>query len=247
VSMCNERMSAASGTVKYKITAAPAADPGWSAVDPSGRAKTPAAHAGDVKWMAVYVKVVAGLDRVDFLRARFDAGLAWVHYPPGLGGLDLPSAWQEHVDGRLAAAGAPDNEPHKNIIGLGMAAPTLLAFGTPSQKTRFLRPLWTGEELWCQLFSEPGAGSDLANVATRATQVEDASWLVEGQKVWTSGAHRARWGILLSRTDPDKPKHAGLTYFLCDMTGRRSPSATAEHRRGRVQRGLPHWRRNSGC
>jgi alkylation response protein AidB-like acyl-CoA dehydrogenase len=160
----------------------------------------------------------ARLDRVDFLRARFDAGLAWVHYPPGLGGLDLPSAWQEHVDGRLAAAGAPDNEPYKNIIGLGMAAPTLLAFGTTGQKTRFLRPLWTGEELWCQLFSEPGAGSDLANVATRATQVEGGSWLVEGQKVWTSGAHRARWGILLSRTDPDKPKHAGLTYFLCDMT-----------------------------
>src|SRR5580693_9475434 len=160
----------------------------------------------------------ARLDRVDFLRARFDAGLAWVHHPPGLGGLGLPSAWQEHVDGRLAAAGAPDNEPRKNGIGLGMAAPTILAFGTTSQKTRFLRPLWTGEELWCQLFSEPGAGSDLANVATRATQVEAGSWLGEGQKVWTSGAHRARWGILLSRTDPDKPKHAGLTYFLCDMT-----------------------------
>jgi alkylation response protein AidB-like acyl-CoA dehydrogenase len=201
-----------------------------------------ASCAGDAEWMAVNVTheldttdpVVTELDRlveqllrehdparsdrVDFLRARFDAGLAWVDHPPGLGGLGLPSAWQEHVDGRLAAAGAPDNDPRKNGIGLGMAAPTILSFGTTSQKTRFLRPLWTGEELWCQLFSEPGAGSDLANVATRAALVEDGSWLVEGQKVWTSGAHKARWGILLARTDPDKPKHAGLTYFLCDMT-----------------------------
>lgn len=157
-------------------------------------------------------------DRLTFLRARFDAGLAWVHFPSGLGGLGAPAAWQAHVDQQLADAGAPDNEPRKNGIGLGMAAPTILAFGTATQKQRLLRPLWTGEELWCQLFSEPGAGSDLANVATRAVQDPDGSWVVNGQKVWTSGAHKARWGILLARTDVDAPKHTGLTYFICDMS-----------------------------
>jgi len=98
-----------------------------------------------------------------------------------------------------------------------MAAPTILAFGTPEQKERFLRPLWTGEEIWCQLFSEPGAGSDLAGVATRAVRDPD-TWVVNGQKVWTSGAHNAKYAILVARTEPDLPKHFGLTYFLCDMT-----------------------------
>ncbi|MEU6061252.1 acyl-CoA dehydrogenase family protein [Streptomyces sp. NPDC047097] len=153
----------------------------------------------------------------DFLRARFDAGLAWVHYPAGLGGLDAPRALQPVVDAELAAAGAPDNDPRRIGIGLGMAAPTILAYGTEEQKHRFLRPLWTGEEVWCQLFSEPGAGSDLAALATRAVADGD-SWVVTGQKVWTSSAHLARWAILVARTDPDAPKHRGLTYFLCDMT-----------------------------
>ena len=155
--------------------------------------------------------------RRDLLRARFDAGLAWVHYPEGLGGLGLPRALQPFVDGLLETAGAPDNDPRRIGIGLGMAAPTILAFGTPEQQRRFLRPLWTGEEAWCQLFSEPGAGSDLAALATRAVRSGDG-WVVTGQKVWTSSAHKARWGILVARTDPDLPKHAGLTYFLCDMT-----------------------------
>jgi alkylation response protein AidB-like acyl-CoA dehydrogenase len=166
----------------------------------------------------------ATTDRLEFLRARFDAGLAWLHFPEGLGGLGLPRAFQSYVDQRLAEAGAPDNNPRRNGIGLGMAAPTILGFGTDEQKRTFLRPLWTGEEVWCQLFSEPGAGSDLAAVATRAVRDpstgpgQAAGWVVNGQKVWTSGAHLARWAILLARTDPSLPKHAGLTYFVCDMT-----------------------------
>lgn len=159
----------------------------------------------------------ATTDRLEFLNARFDAGLAWVHFPVGLGGLGLPRASQPVVDAELAAANAPDNDPRRIGIGLGMAAPTILAFGTAEQKERFLRPLWTGEEVWCQLFSEPGAGSDLAALGTRAIPDGD-DWLVTGQKVWTSGAHAARWAILVTRTDPDVPKHAGMTYFICDMT-----------------------------
>ncbi len=154
---------------------------------------------------------------LDFLRARFDAGLAWVHFPPGLGGLGAPRALQAVVDAELAAAGAPDNDPRRIGIGLGMAAPTILRYGTDEQKLRFLRPLWTGEEVWCQLFSEPGAGSDLAALATRAVREGD-DWVVDGQKVWTSSAHLARWAILLARTDPDVPKHQGISYFVCDMT-----------------------------
>jgi alkylation response protein AidB-like acyl-CoA dehydrogenase len=156
-------------------------------------------------------------DPLEFLRARFDAGLAWVSFPDGLGGLGLPQALQPDVDRLFAQAGAPSNRPETNGIGLGMAAPTILAYGTEEQKRRFLRPLWTGEEIWCQLFSEPGAGSDLANVATRAVRDGDG-WVVNGQKVWTSGAHNAQFAILVARTDPDQPKHFGLTYFLCDMT-----------------------------
>ena len=155
--------------------------------------------------------------RDDFLRARFDAGLAWVHYPEGLGGLGLPRTLQPVVDAEFAAAGAPGNHPERIGIGLGMAAPTILAFGNDEQRRRWLRPLWTGEEVWCQLFSEPGAGSDLAGLSTRAVRDGDG-WLVSGQKVWTSSAHKARWAILVTRSDPDVPKHRGLTYFACDMT-----------------------------
>ena len=158
------------------------------------------------------------IPRLDFLRARFDAGLAWVHYPPGLGGLGAPRALQAVADSEFAAAGAPDNSPAKNVIGLGMAAPTILAFGNDAQRGRWLRPLWTGEDIWCQLFSEPGAGSDLASLATRAVRDPGGDWIVSGQKVWTSLAHYAHWAILVARTDPDVPKHQGLSYFACDMT-----------------------------
>ncbi|KQZ19866.1 acyl-CoA dehydrogenase family protein [Streptomyces clavifer] len=160
----------------------------------------------------------ASTGRTDFLKARFDAGLAWVHYPPGLGGLDAPRSLQPVVDAVLAAAQAPDNDPRRIGIGLGMAAPTILGYGTDEQKKRFLRPLWVGEEVWCQLFSEPGAGSDLAALGTRAVREETGDWVVDGQKVWTSSAHVARWAILIARTDPDVPKHRGISYFVCDMT-----------------------------
>ncbi|MEV5408962.1 acyl-CoA dehydrogenase family protein [Thermopolyspora sp. NPDC052614] len=155
------------------------------------------------------------MERLEFLRARFDAGLAWVHFPEGLGGLGAPRELQGVVERELS--GTPQLDVGRQLIGLGMAAPTILAFGTEEQKRRFLRPLWTGEEIWCQLFSEPGAGSDLATLATRAVRDGD-EWVVDGQKVWTSSAHHARWAILVARTDPDVPKHRGLTYFVCDMT-----------------------------
>ncbi len=140
-----------------------------------------------------------------------------MHYPEGFGGLGAPRSLQAVVDAELEAAGAPDNDPRRIGIGLGMAAPTILRYGTPEQQRRFLRPLWTGEEVWCQLFSEPGAGSDLAALGTRAV-ADGGDWVVNGQKVWTSSAHLARWAILIARTDPDVPKHRGITYFVCDMT-----------------------------
>lgn len=159
----------------------------------------------------------AGADPQAFLGARFDAGLAWVHFPVGLGGLDRSRQEQELVDGLFEEAGAPAPDYGRNSIGLGMAAPTLLAFGTPEQQQRHLRPIFTCEEIWCQLFSEPGAGSDLAAVATRAV-LDGDTWLVNGQKVWTSGAHHAQFAILLARTDVEVPKHAGLSYFVVDMS-----------------------------
>jgi len=159
----------------------------------------------------------ATTDPREFLGAQYDAGLAWVHLPRGFGGLGLPRKAQEFVDAELSAAGAPVGGTVKNFIGMGMAAPTIAAFGTDEQKRKFLRPLFTGEQVYCQLFSEPGAGSDLAGVATRAVRDGD-DWIVNGQKVWTSMAQHAQMAILVARTDPTVPKHAGLTYFLCDMT-----------------------------
>jgi alkylation response protein AidB-like acyl-CoA dehydrogenase len=158
----------------------------------------------------------AATARAAFLSARFDAGLAAVHYPVGHGGLGLPRTLQPAADEEFARAGSAKPANGYNVIGLGMAAPTIIAFGTDEQQSRWLKPLWLADEIWCQLFSEPGAGSDLASLSTRAVKDGD-EWVVNGQKVWTSLAHHARWGLLLARTDPDVPKHAGLTYFVLDM------------------------------
>ena len=154
-------------------------------------------------------------DPVEFLGAQFDAGLAWVHFPEGRGGLGLPPAHQRMIDDRLKDVGAPSPFA-RNPIGYGMGAPTVVTHGSDAQRERYLRPLFTGEEIWCQLFSEPGAGSDVASLSTRAVRDGD-EWVVNGQKVWTTLAHRARWGMLLARTDPDTVKHKGLTYFVLDM------------------------------
>ena len=116
---------------------------------------------------------------------------------------------------RLGHDHAPLSAP-RNPIGPGMGAPTVASHGTPEQRARYLRPLFTGEEVWCQLFSEPGAGSDVASLSTSAVRDGD-EWIVNGQKVWTSLGHLASRGLLLARTDPDAPKHRGLTYFICDM------------------------------
>ena len=151
-----------------------------------------------------------------FWGAQFDSGLAWVRFPSGRGGLELDPRWQQIVEERLALAGAPNANRDINVVGLAMAAPTLVSHASDEIQDRLLRPLFTTEEIWCQLFSEPGAGSDLAGLATSAVRDSD-SWVVNGQKVWTTLAHRARWGLLLTRTDPDVPKHRGLTYFVLDM------------------------------
>jgi alkylation response protein AidB-like acyl-CoA dehydrogenase len=155
------------------------------------------------------------VDDRTFLGAQFDRGLGWVHFPEGLGGSGLNPGLQQRVTERLLEAGAPFPSP-VNIIGLGMVAPTIVAHGTDRQQQRYLRPLFTCEEIWCQLFSEPGAGSDVAGLATRAVRDGD-EWVLNGQKVWTTVAHLASFGLLLARSDPDQPKHRGITAFLVDM------------------------------
>ena len=159
----------------------------------------------------------ATTDVVTFLGAQFDRGLAWVHFDIGLGGLGLPPRSQSVIDAKLRAAGAPHSGA-RNPIGHGMGAPTVHSWGSDVQKHRYLRPMFTGEEIWCQLFSEPGAGSDVAGLATKAMKDGD-EWIVNGQKVWTTVAHLAKWGMLVARTDPEAEKHKGLTYFVIDMHG----------------------------
>ncbi len=154
-------------------------------------------------------------DPADFLGRQFDLGLAWVHFPEGNGGLGLSPQLQKLINETLVGAGAP-RAGGLNPIGHGMGAPTIVTHGTEAQKQRYLRPLFTNEEIWCQLFSEPGAGSDVAGLSSRAVRDGD-EWVVNGQKVWTTLAHVARWGMLVARTDPEAPKHRGMTYFVVDM------------------------------
>jgi alkylation response protein AidB-like acyl-CoA dehydrogenase len=138
-----------------------------------------------------------------------------VHFREGDGGLGMSPRLQNVVNARLGEARAPS--PYaRNPIGYGMGAPTVATHGSEVQRKRYLRPLFTGEEVWCQLFSEPGAGSDVAGLSTRAVRDGD-EWIVNGQKVWTTLAHIARFGMLIARTDSDAPKHKGLTYFVVDM------------------------------
>ena len=157
------------------------------------------------------------VDQHTFRGEQFDRGLAFVQFPEGLGGLGLSSRkMQTVVDTELRSAGVPYHDLAINPIGIGMGGPVVLTYASEEQKKRLLRPMFTGEEIWCQMFSEPGSGSDVAGLATRAIRDGD-EWVVNGQKVWTTLAHVARWGMLVARTDPDQPKHKGLTYFLLDM------------------------------
>jgi alkylation response protein AidB-like acyl-CoA dehydrogenase len=157
-------------------------------------------------------------DRVAFRGAQYDRGLAWVHFPVGKGGLGLSPKAQTIVQEELRHAPRVYDDIGLNPIGIGMAAPVLLAHGTDEMNERFLRRIFTGEDIWCQLFSEPGAGSDVASLATRAVRDGD-EWIVNGQKVWTTLAHVANWGLLVARTDPEQPKHKGLSYFVVDIHG----------------------------
>ncbi len=157
------------------------------------------------------------VDQYTFRGEQFDRGLAFVQFPEGLGGLGLSSRkMQTVVDSELRSAGVPYHDLIINPIGIGMGGPVVLTYASEEQKKRLLRPMFTGEEIWCQMFSEPGAGSDVAGLASRAIRDGD-EWIVNGQKVWTTLAHVSRWGMLVARTDPDQPKHKGLTYFLLDM------------------------------
>ena len=158
---------------------------------------------------------VATTDPVTFLGAQFDRGLAWISFPEGCGGLGGSPTDALQVLRRLGKAGAP-TAMGRNVIGYGMVAPTIVAHGTDEQKKRFLRPLFTGEEIWCQLFSEPGAGSDVAGLGTSAIKDGD-EWTLNGQKVWTTLAHEAAYGLIIARSNPDVPKHKGITAFLVDM------------------------------
>ena len=151
-------------------------------------------------------------------RAKFDAGWAAIHWPEVHGGRGR-SAIEAGIFSEEEARF--DVSARFFVVGIDMAGPTLMAHGSAAQQARFLQPMLRGDEVWCQLFSEPGAGSDLASLSTRAVRDADGGgWRLTGQKVWTSSAHSADWAICLARTDPDAPKHAGITYFLVDM---RSP------------------------
>ena len=145
-------------------------------------------------------------------RVLAESGYAVPHWPAPWG-VGADPIHQLIIEDELTKAGV--RRPN-NPIGIGWAGPTLLYAGTEAQKERYLLPMISGEEFWCQLFSEPGSGSDLASLGTRAVRDGD-EWVINGQKIWTSGAQFSQYGILIARTDPDLPKHKGISYFICPM------------------------------
>src|SRR6478752_4794632 len=151
--------------------------------------------------------------RRDWQRALNSAGWAGISWPEEYGGRGATLVEQAIFNEEIVRARAPQLA---NVLGLAMGGPTVIAHGTEEQRRRYLEPILSAEEIWCQGFSEPGSGSDLASVKTKAVRDGD-DWLVTGQKVWTTLAHHAKWCMLVARTDPDAPKHQGLTYFLMDM------------------------------
>ena len=155
-------------------------------------------------------------DQYTFRGAQYDAGLAFVHFPEGKGGLGLSRSKQSIVDQVLRDAKVPYHDLMVNPIGIGMGAPVVLNHGTEEMHEKHLKKIFTGEDIWCQLFSEPTHGSDVAGIPSRGIRDGD-EWLVNGQKVWTTLAHLSNYGMLLTRTNPDTPKHKGLSYFILDM------------------------------
>src|SRR5436309_628076 len=151
--------------------------------------------------------------RRDFQRQLAQDGWAAVHWPAEYGGRGATLTQSAIFFEELGRSRAP---LPANVLGLLLAGPTIMTWGTPEQKERYLTPILTAEEIWCQGFSEPDAGSDLASLKTRAVKDGDG-WLVTGQKVWTSAAQHSKWCMLVARTDTEAPKHKGLTYFLLDM------------------------------
>ncbi|MDX6730745.1 MAG: hypothetical protein QOC54_693 [Baekduia sp.] len=151
--------------------------------------------------------------RRDWQRRLYDAGWAGVSWPQQYGGRGATLVEQAIYNEEFVRAQAPSAA---NVLGLAMGGPTVIAHGTEEQKRRYLEPILSAQEIWCQGFSEPDSGSDLASVKTRGVRDGD-EWVVTGQKVWTTLAHHAKWCMLVARTDPDAPKHQGLTYFLMDM------------------------------
>ena len=158
-----------------------------------------------------------GVEHLDFLRAKFDHGLGWCHFPEGHGGLGLSPKLQATIEDEVQKHSKSYVNPFfANLIGHGMGAPVVLTYATEEQKKRWLRPLYTNEEFWCQMFSEPSAGSDVAGLSMRA-ELDGDDWIINGQKVWTTLAHLATWGMLVARSNPDIAKHDGLSYFVVNM------------------------------
>lgn len=148
---------------------------------------------------------------LEWQKKKFDAGWAMLHWPKIYGGLEA-SPIERIIWGQEEAKFDVPWGVYE--IGLGMAGPVMMQYATEEQKQRYLPPMAAGEEIWCQLFSEPSAGSDVAGLRSRAVQ-DGSDWIINGQKVWTSGAHFCDYGIIVVRHDPDVDKHAGMTFFLC--------------------------------